>query len=577
MKKALFTLTVLMSSAISFAQNETATKKLAIEKVKAPTPISDVLSVAQTESKPMRSYDNGNYFTVPAGALYYGYDENDMGYGVTMVNVTGLAEGIFKNMNADPFSTTWTWGGYDAASYGLVTPENDFKWVGVPVNMADGINYYDAPTLVGPEDSYHIYNAGGLSGIISIDRISPLTFHDPNIGQEIYGVSRFIDTGYLFGSGNATVTTQIVDNDSIKATYPVTGFTQHFPKPMTPLYVENLFIPAISANGNINPLSDKTLTMTITGDSGKEIAKMTATQADLYNKGNVQYLDPFGVPTLWSLIFKKKKVDPVFGEMDDPFVIDEGFTITVTGFDQEGVDLGLFGYKKKNFSTSPLEVEGATIIMKKEDGTTAETTYQYEYGDRNYSVPVKFNSLTDNVYVQTDLTYTDPSTYESQTFENCNVMRISEDGGSSFLENGAALSLYVSTATPWEDGGYTIEIESTNDDSDWLDTNPTCDPSDWEDSGYGINLLNFYATPVEEGQGRWAVLKVLGRGVESQVRIIILQGTATQDDVTSGIENVVNNTVKANPNAPVYNISGQRVSKESKGILIQNGKKFINK
>ena len=55
MKKALFTLTVLMSSAISFAQNETATKKLAIEKVKAPTPISDVLSVAQTESKPMRS------------------------------------------------------------------------------------------------------------------------------------------------------------------------------------------------------------------------------------------------------------------------------------------------------------------------------------------------------------------------------------------------------------------------------------------------------------------------------------------------------------------------------------------
>lgn len=32
-----------------------------------------------------------------------------------------------------------------------------------------------------------------------------------------------------------------------------------------------------------------------------------------------------------------------------------------------------------------------------------------------------------------------------------------------------------------------------------------------------------------------------------------------------------------NANAPVYNLAGQRVSKSTKGILIQNGKKFINK
>lgn len=33
---------------------------------------------------------------------------------------------------------------------------------------------------------------------------------------------------------------------------------------------------------------------------------------------------------------------------------------------------------------------------------------------------------------------------------------------------------------------------------------------------------------------------------------------------------------KADANAPVYNLVGQRVSKGTKGILIQNGKKFIN-
>lgn len=51
----------------------------------------------------------------------------------------------------------------------------------------------------------------------------------------------------------------------------------------------------------------------------------------------------------------------------------------------------------------------------------------------------------------------------------------------------------------------------------------------------------------------------------------------------SGIEFTTNgangiNDVKANAideNAPVYNLAGQRVTKQAKGILIQNGKKFI--
>ena len=30
-------------------------------------------------------------------------------------------------------------------------------------------------------------------------------------------------------------------------------------------------------------------------------------------------------------------------------------------------------------------------------------------------------------------------------------------------------------------------------------------------------------------------------------------------------------------NAPIYNLSGQRVDKNAKGILIQNGKKFIRR
>jgi hypothetical protein len=45
---------------------------------------------------------------------------------------------------------------------------------------------------------------------------------------------------------------------------------------------------------------------------------------------------------------------------------------------------------------------------------------------------------------------------------------------------------------------------------------------------------------------------------------------------TTGVSNIsVDKTF--NENAPVYNVMGQRVAKDTKGILIQNGRKFINK
>jgi hypothetical protein len=44
---------------------------------------------------------------------------------------------------------------------------------------------------------------------------------------------------------------------------------------------------------------------------------------------------------------------------------------------------------------------------------------------------------------------------------------------------------------------------------------------------------------------------------------------------TTGIE--VIKTVAANPNAPLFNISGQRVNESYKGIVIKGGKKFVNK
>lgn len=46
---------------------------------------------------------------------------------------------------------------------------------------------------------------------------------------------------------------------------------------------------------------------------------------------------------------------------------------------------------------------------------------------------------------------------------------------------------------------------------------------------------------------------------------------------TTGIDNVKQIDSAINDNAPMYNLAGQRVGKEYKGVVMQNGKKFINR
>jgi len=48
----------------------------------------------------------------------------------------------------------------------------------------------------------------------------------------------------------------------------------------------------------------------------------------------------------------------------------------------------------------------------------------------------------------------------------------------------------------------------------------------------------------------------------------------TKEELVTGIE-AVKNTATQNANAPIYNLAGQKVSKNYKGVKVQNGKKFM--
>ncbi|WP_028898133.1 hypothetical protein [Prevotella sp. HUN102] len=82
----------------------------------------------------------------------------------------------------------------------------------------------------------------------------------------------------------------------------------------------------------------------------------------------------------------------------------------------------------------------------------------------------------------------------------------------------------------------------------------------------------------KEGKNTYKFKKWTGEAEEVVLNVVkntqLRSITVTYIDAT-GIETV--ETINLNENAPMYNLAGQRVAKNYKGVVIQNGKKFINK
>ncbi len=81
--------------------------------------------------------------------------------------------------------------------------------------------------------------------------------------------------------------------------------------------------------------------------------------------------------------------------------------------------------------------------------------------------------------------------------------------------------------------------------------------------GSGKNTYHFQNW---SGSSKKVVLNVK----KAYLRKVIVTTTTS-----AGLETV--RVIELNANAPIYNLAGQRVSKDYKGVVIQNGKKFIKK
>lgn len=558
MKKNLLLASALLTvSMATFAQEKAVNEPLfkrnmgAMTNTEAYTAVTDLKPFTVGKSSVIsRSSEDGTYYTRPEGTMFRAWSVEGNGYYNINLYMPAFKECTFVNKAANPTASKWylinSTGEYDGTEY--VDASGNFNF------STDGLYGYPAPTLENGETRFQIgegnvYSRGTqdytrMQGTLDITPLSFFNDHDFETNLIGWGI---LSTHYLFGSGTWT-------NKDV--TYTSVGAYQVYEKPASPLYVENAFMDIISFAQT--PIPDNAvITMTIVGlESNKTIATLTASAKDIVGYEKSKQTTTYGDYYMGALVFSNKVEDPIFGtEVLEPFVIDEPFSVMITGMQQDGVNFGFRGVVNKVESG---ELEQASVLVQ--DPATSKIA-QVKY-QSPLAMNVVFNALFDGINIWEGFSNGETS------FDGGNVLKISDDGTTCTQTNGSGLSAVLfETATPWEseDGSEHYYFDNI---PDWI-TSVNVDKSQYETNGY--YRVSFTAKPLNGKDGEAAVLYLKGRGITAETPIIVTQGNGT----TGIADNIITNE-KAKDNN-IYNLNGQRVSKNAKGILIQNGKKYIKK
>lgn len=562
MKKLSLSLVALIAtSACCFAQlSQTDTGEEKIQSTRRLVPVGQQPAKTGSEESARRrkSAATGVYYNKPTGAFYLHWNEEGYGYGYEAVIVPPMTTFTFVNKCSNPTTCLWhmtdtrdnTW--YDYTSYA----DSDGN---ISFSVYPGY-YMPAPTIVnaaqtdsftiGNEFNYYYINYGPLyqtlvTPLESVDAVGFASDH----GENIYTYGS-LSTGYLYGTGNI--------NGS-----PCTGVEQSYPAPISPLYVEDIFLQYMS-DGTTALDADAALTMYIyaTG-SGELLETLTATADDMdsLTAGNTQYTST-GKYTTGYIHFSKKTTDDNGDTAGEPFTLSSATTFVIEGFDLDGVNIGLCG---GDIPDDCLDELPETSFLVYDADSLATIAYSYD----TCTVDLTFNGIMDAVFVADEL-----STTAGAVVEDANYVRVSEDGTECWLANEERLpGAYVMTALDWydEDGDENYYFDIAEED-EWVEG--------WlAESGVYSDAycLSFTTSRLDDSTtGRYAILYLQGKGVQGETPVVVIQGDVDLDEIAAGITSVTTDSRPAD-NTRIYNLAGQEVTGGARGILIRDGKKYLNK
>lgn len=569
MKKSLLLAVAAVLATSAFA------KENAGERVKNTLPMRMVkqtaLDAREVAPKSVaRAFSDGVYY-VPQNVLWRGWGLDGYGSGYSMIGCAPYTPVVYKNMMADVTKSKWTTNGNakEADANGDFTAIYSSRGGYVAPVISDSITSYS----FGERNIFakRVDERYGVP-LVYVDTVACFSVVDDHLaienkGQWYTNTSTWgaLNTDNLYGSGtldDGSVSVAVLQifpalhsNLSVECV-AVEGFT--FTKPIkngAKLRLDILPVVFNEATQKWGINYDEPMETLFASE--KDTLGFSASDANTRN-GKTVYRG--------KVLFSKKVLDEFDNPTIENFTIpaNQRFAVYISGFeDQTNIDLGVLGLEggaEDKFDYCYFE-----CYDSKED---AHYNHYYE----GLAGKIYLNGMFDKVIVPEN------GLIKGETADvKYNVLRVSADGSTVTTEgsdNNCNLKSWpIITAIEFYDhegnANYDFEINVENSE-EWLKFQ--YDASKYDENG-GITFFQPVCQPLPDGvTKRAAAIYIKGRGVEGDRPLLLLQGDATIADGIAAIENG-----KKASNTVVYNLQGQKVAENAKGLLIKNGKKFFNK
>lgn len=568
MKKFLLTSALVAASAASFAQEAKQSDASMISIFDASvnmTVDNTEKSVATPKGVPFKapSVENETWYTIPG--LYHrsltkysldaGGAEGSASYSIynaAMVSIPIYQDVIFLNMCADKVGSQWGFNNNYFGEEGYFDANNN----GVRSASKHSSSTYYAPMVKSGDNIFFWGEEAYTSNSLSCDSVIALSYEE--IGSNVKMYTGFTGNIYAFG----TVATDFdFDEDGTAETVYQYGVEQSYPKPQAPISFDYVFIPALTyAEGGMFQNGAK-IKMQIIGDESKKVLwEAEAGAGDFTNvSASSTSFTEYGC-----LKFQKIEKDEDGGEYTVNGIINEPYTILVTGFQDPGVNLGFRMAKRSTYGAKALSKP-----FRLYQDASGKAVGSLTWTANTYGLPVQLHGLYD--VMAPCIEY---DTSDGRHLVDMNVLKFSDDGQTTTAQGANYPYGQIYTQMDWYDAegndNYFAEVP------EWV-TSMTATMSETAKSGFVT--LEFKAEPLPAGvSGRGAKVFIESfMGGIAQEPIYLLQGNYTKEmvDQATGVETIV--PVKKTNKAITVNALGQRVAGNAKGLVIKNGVKVFNK
>ncbi len=557
MKKTLFVMLAAFVSTSVFAQSAATTDKA----LASESPADAVFEMSDDNIEGQaRSVDSGIYYAKPEGMMFRTFfSASGTHYSQSEYYVPCFDDFMYLNKSTRPLRTHWNLK-YSIDQEGTnLDPDGDGNYTqsilpgeSLPVlylySNSDNTDYYN----MGYSSSYihYVYGSGyhdGLSWMGWIDN------------KNWYVSSSLLDTGYVYGSGTYTANATVIDKDGNSTVAPGPfisyGVRSYLYAPASPVYVDGVYLFGCTraTKGNVNDatfqplMNGAELTMSIYDQDTDELLEtLTATTGD-WTGWSTSTTANIGTYRRGALKFSKK----VDGE-EVPIIIDKKTMIEITGFESDDVDLGIFGVLSHESILDDGYVNFGYNLFYDPSGEYEVLPIYMGFMANN--IPIMLNGIMDKVYAT----------------EGTNDLYVSTNGSTCSNKEGENFGgVIVRTALPWVDET-TGEANYTASEvlPSWI-TDIRYKAYGDEENEYIVYFIAEANTDVEQ---RSATIYLQGKGFTDPTPITLTQYGRDDPD---GISDVA--APLTQKDGAIYNLAGQKVSQTTKGVLVKDGKKFLNK